>query len=70
MDDAGRYRVTLSVEDQRVMNGWWDSEATARRKFTSTVGEYGRDGARIVLVDTETDQELATWPKPTASPEP
>ncbi|MGW2933966.1 hypothetical protein ACWDA7_19425 [Streptomyces sp. NPDC001156] len=62
MDDAGRYRVTLSVEDQRVMDGWWDSEATARKKWAATVGNYGRDGAHVILVDTETGEQLADWP--------
>ncbi|MEU6649487.1 hypothetical protein ABZ904_08570 [Streptomyces sp. NPDC046900] len=70
MDEPGRYRVTLTVEDQRVMDGWWDSEAIARKKWATTVGQYGRDGSHVILVDTETDQELATWPKPAASPEP
>ena len=30
-----------------------------------TVGDYGRDGARIVLVDTETGETLASWPDKT-----
>jgi hypothetical protein len=47
------------------MDGWWESEATARRKFASTVGDYGRDGARIVLTDTVTGATLTTWPEET-----
>ncbi|MGW2556326.1 hypothetical protein [Streptomyces sp. NPDC001635] len=45
-------------------------EATGRKKFSATVGNYGRDGARITLVDTETDDELATWPKSVTSSPP
>ncbi|MGW0163877.1 hypothetical protein ACWDWT_01625 [Streptomyces sp. NPDC003343] len=70
MDNAGRYRLTLVLDDRRVMDGWWGREATGRKKFAMTVGDYGRDGARITLVDTETDEELAAWPKPAASSTP
>ncbi|MFG3064802.1 hypothetical protein ACGFYM_40605 [Streptomyces sp. NPDC048231] len=70
MDDAGRYRLTLVLDDRRVMDGWWGREATGRKKFAATVGDYGRDGARITLVDTETDEELAAWPKPATSSTP
>lgn len=45
------------------MHGWWGSEATARRKFTSWIGEYGSmPGARVILVDEETGEKLAAWP--------
>ncbi|MFE4415113.1 hypothetical protein [Streptomyces sp. NPDC056821] len=45
------------------MHGWSGSETTARRKFTSWVGEYGTlPAARITLVDEETGEELASWP--------
>ncbi|MFE9130636.1 hypothetical protein ACFYOF_35340 [Streptomyces sp. NPDC007148] len=49
MDDAGRYRLTLLLDGRRVMNGWWGREATGRKKFSATVGDYGRDGAPMVL---------------------
>jgi hypothetical protein len=62
VDDPGRYRVTVSTGDQPVMHGWWNSEATARRKFSAAVGDYGRDGMGVVLVDTETTEQLASWP--------
>ncbi|MGW4784249.1 hypothetical protein [Streptomyces sp. NPDC004230] len=64
MDDAGRYRRTLTLDGQRVSDGWWDSEQTARKKFRAAVGDYGRDGARITLVDTETGLTLDSWPDP------
>ncbi|MEU7962388.1 hypothetical protein AB0D09_02795 [Streptomyces sp. NPDC049097] len=70
MDDAGRYRLTLVLDDRRVMDGWWGREATGRKKFAATVGDYGRDGARITFVDTATGEVLATWPKPEVSPTP
>jgi hypothetical protein len=62
MDDPGRYHLTLTADGRPVLHGWWDSETTARRKFRSMVGEYGRDGVRITLVDEETSDELASWP--------
>ncbi|MEV5472789.1 hypothetical protein AB0L66_10580 [Streptomyces sp. NPDC052207] len=71
MDDAGRYRLTLSTEDEPAMYGWWAKESTARRKFASLVHQQSsRDGARIWLFDTETDEELATWSNPVASSTP
>jgi hypothetical protein len=45
------------------MHGWWGSEATARAKFTRWVGDWGRDGVRIDLVDEETGRTLETWPE-------
>ncbi|MFD4977860.1 hypothetical protein [Streptomyces sp. NPDC058424] len=45
------------------MQGWWGSEATARRKFSSWVGEYGTmSGARITLIDEGQGQTVTTWP--------
>lgn len=58
-----RFRVTLAAAGRTVMNGWWASEATARRKFRDWIGEHGsRSGARITLVDEETGTVLTTWP--------
>jgi hypothetical protein len=48
------------------MHGWWGSEATARRQFTTWIGEHGSmSGARITLVDEETGATLASWPTET-----
>ena len=59
-----RFRVTLASADRTVMNGWWASEETARGKFRDWIGEHGsRPGARITLVDEETDTVLTTWPQ-------
>jgi hypothetical protein len=44
------------------MHGWWASEATAHDKFTRWVGDWGRDGVRITLVDEETGRTLKAWP--------
>jgi hypothetical protein len=61
MDDAGRYRLTLSTRGEPAVHGWWAKESTARRKFAGMVHQQGnQDGARVVLLDTETDEELAT----------
>jgi hypothetical protein len=58
----GRYRVTLTTAGADVAHGWWDSEETARRKVTGWIGDWGRPGARITLVDEETGATLTTWP--------
>lgn len=57
-----RFHLVLYTGDRPTMHGWWDAEATARRKFTSWIGEHGRPGARIDLVDEETGTVLTTWP--------
>lgn len=62
MDPTGRYRLTLTVDDATVATGWWEKRATAERKFTSWVGDHGRDDARITLADTQTGEVLKTWP--------
>ncbi len=46
-----------------VMQGSWESETTARRKFTSWVAEYGSmPGARITLTDEQQGSVLTTLP--------
>ena len=63
MDDQ-RYHVTLSAADRPVQHGWWGSEATARTKFASWIGQYGSmPGARVTLQDEETGETLTTWPE-------
>ncbi|MFJ1653504.1 hypothetical protein ACIOC2_19365 [Streptomyces sp. NPDC088337] len=60
---AERYHVTLTADGRPAMRGWWGTEATARRKFTSWVGEYGSlPGARVTLTDEATGATLTTWP--------
>ncbi|WP_121703327.1 hypothetical protein [Streptomyces sp. E5N298] len=60
---AGRYRVTVTTDGESLIQGWWGSQATARRKFTSWIGEHGsRPGARVTLADEETDTVLTEWP--------
>ncbi|MFE6429397.1 hypothetical protein ACFVOB_28550 [Streptomyces rochei] len=62
---TGRYRVTVTVQSRPLMHGWWGSEATARRKFTTWVGEHGsRPSARVTLTDEETGETLTEWPDP------
>ena len=62
MDDAGRYRLTLTTDGRPTAHGWWDSRATAESKFASWIGTHGRDGAHIVLVDTATGDLVKSWP--------
>ncbi|MFI1701980.1 hypothetical protein ACH419_39370 [Streptomyces bobili] len=62
----GRYRVTLLVDEAPVMQGWWDDQATADRKYLAWIGERGgKDSVRVTLVDEETDTTLAAWPNKT-----
>lgn len=59
----GRFHLTLAAAGRPVMHGWWESEATARRKWAAWIGEHGSvPGARITLVDEETGTTLTTWP--------
>lgn len=61
--NAGRYRVTVTTDGDPLIQGWWDDEEVARRKFASWVGEHGsRAGARVTLVDEETGKQLTEWP--------
>lgn len=60
----GRYHLLLSSAGQTVQHGWWDSEATARRKLARWVGEYGiMPDARVTLTDEETGRLLTEWPE-------
>jgi hypothetical protein len=61
VDDAGRYHLTLALDGRWVMDGWWWRESTAVDQFRGIVGKHGRPGARVVLVDTETGEQLASW---------
>lgn len=61
-DPPGRYRVSLTIDSIHIADGWWNSRTIAEKKFTNWVGEQGRDGARIELVDTETGGVLKAWP--------
>ncbi|MEU0847753.1 hypothetical protein ABZ387_07260 [Streptomyces flaveolus] len=66
---TGRYRVTVTVDGRPMLRGWWESEPTARRKYSRWVGEHGdRPGARITLTDDETGATLAEWPATVSGP--
>jgi hypothetical protein len=66
VDTAGRYHLTLAADGHPVMHGWWESEETARRKFTRWIGEHGAmPGARVTLADEATGSVLTTWPSET-----
>lgn len=66
--NPARFHLRLVADGREVMHGWWDNEATARRKFTRWIGEHGSmPGARITLVDEETGDELDSWPEPVVS---
>jgi hypothetical protein len=58
-----RYHLTLAVDGRPVIHGWWGSEVVARAKFTTWVGDWGRAGARISLVDEEgCGRVIHSWP--------
>ncbi|MFG2352560.1 hypothetical protein [Streptomyces sp. NPDC048521] len=60
----GRYHLLLTSGGRPVQHGWWGSEATARRKFTRWIGEYGSmPDARVALTDEETGTVLTSWPE-------
>lgn len=58
----GRYHLTLTRDGRPAMHGWWGSEAVAQAKFTEWVGDWGRQGATVTLVDEDTGTVLTTWP--------
>ncbi|MFI6032933.1 hypothetical protein ACIBBD_01885 [Streptomyces sp. NPDC051315] len=58
-----RFHLLLTSAGRPVQHGWWESEATARRKFSSWIGEYGNlPDARVTLTDEATGTLLTTWP--------
>ncbi|MFE0453091.1 hypothetical protein ACFW2D_17760 [Streptomyces sp. NPDC058914] len=62
----GRYKVTVTIDGARLIEGWWDDRATATRKYTSWIGEHGsRPGARVTLTDGATGTVLTSWPDTT-----
>ncbi|MFF9607644.1 hypothetical protein ACF1GY_36185 [Streptomyces sp. NPDC014684] len=63
MTSPDRYYLLLACEGRPVQRGWWGSEAIARRKLRTWVGEYGSlPGVQITLTDEKTAATLATWP--------
>ncbi|WP_281155581.1 hypothetical protein [Streptomyces sp. HYC2] len=63
VDGSQRFHLTVTAAGRPVVRGWWGSEATARRKFLSWVGEYGSmPGARITLTDEQQGSVLTSWP--------
>ncbi|MFI8191321.1 hypothetical protein ACIF8T_21300 [Streptomyces sp. NPDC085946] len=58
-----RYHLTLSSDGRPVAQGWWASEATARGKFTEWVGDWGKPGVQVTLIDEDTGETLTEWPE-------
>ncbi|MEV6179940.1 hypothetical protein [Streptomyces sp. NPDC052015] len=59
----GRYKVTVTIDGARLIEGWWDDQATAARKYSSWIGEHGsRPGARVTLTDGAIGTVLTSWP--------
>ncbi|MFD5002194.1 hypothetical protein ACFWMV_04730 [Streptomyces mutabilis] len=62
---AGRYRVSVTAEGRQMLQGWWEDETVARRKFVAWVGQHGnRPDAHVTLTDEETGSRLTEWPDP------
>ncbi|MGW3341346.1 hypothetical protein ACWDCL_28165 [Streptomyces sp. NPDC001009] len=61
-----RYHLLLTLDGAPALHGWWGSKevALALAKTRSTVGEYGRIGARVTLTDEITGALLTEWPEP------
>lgn len=57
-----RYHLTLTSAGRPVAQGWWGSEAVARAKHREWVGDWGRPGVTVTLVDEETGETLTVWP--------
>ncbi|MPY48770.1 hypothetical protein [Streptomyces acidicola] len=55
-----RFHLTMASAGHPTMHGWWPREATARHKFATWVGSWGKPGARVTLADVETGTMLAT----------
>ncbi|WP_406170412.1 hypothetical protein OIE52_39515 [Streptomyces canus] len=62
-ENPDRYHLTLLVNGEPAMQGWWPLESTARDQLPVWVGSWGSlPDARITLVDEETGTVLTTWP--------
>lgn len=62
VDEAQRFHLTVTSAGRLVVQGWWGSEATARRTYLSWVGEYGSmPDARITLIDERRGRTLLMW---------
>ncbi|MER5875415.1 hypothetical protein ABT119_05740 [Streptomyces sp. NPDC001910] len=59
-----RYHLLLTLDGRPAMHGWWSEESTARRQFSSWVGERGdMPGVRIVLIDEDDGTVIHRWPE-------
>jgi hypothetical protein len=59
----GRYELTLVVDGTTVAYGWWDQPSTAETKWGDWRRQHGRDGARVILVDTADGSVVRRWPR-------
>ena len=64
-DPHDRFHLIFDAGEYPCMQGWWADRAEAEAKFKAWVGEHGRPGARITLVDEVTGTTLTTWPDDT-----
>lgn len=62
-----RYCLTLTIEGQTIMRGWWSGLPTAERKYLRWIGEQGSvSGTRIALADeADGGRVLKAWPDET-----
>lgn len=62
MDEPGRYQLALTMRGRRTMRGWWADDAAARRQIPAWVRDWGVEGSRITLTDTEDGRVIHRWP--------
>lgn len=58
-----RFHLTLRFAGRPAAHGWWGSETVARAKAVEWVGDWGRPGATVTLVNEETGAVLTAWPE-------
>jgi hypothetical protein len=59
---TGRFHLIMAADGCPAMHGWWWRETTARSKFATWVGSWGRPGVHITLVDEQSHTVLESWP--------
>ncbi|MFJ8821219.1 hypothetical protein ACIREE_05495 [Streptomyces sp. NPDC102467] len=66
-EPPGRYHLSLTIDGEHVLDGWWDDPDTADRKFDGMEKEHEANaGARLLLTEWDDGREwpLRAWPLP------
>ncbi|MFI0242550.1 hypothetical protein [Streptomyces sp. NPDC016845] len=65
VNPPGRYHVTLIIDGEHILDGWWNDPDTAERKASGFAPEHEDNaGARVTLTEWHGGQEwpLREWP--------